>query len=148
MTPHKYKVLRGLEGLRVIVEEIDLPGAPVIEAGLQRDVELMLEQADVPLFTTERWLQTPGAPYLYVNITATRLQGQGLRSFSLDLELHQQTHLARNPEVTISSCTWERGLIDMVPEEQLLEELGPALCDLVAVFIDDYWAANTALQFN
>jgi hypothetical protein len=69
---------------------------------------------------------------------------RGLRSFCIDLELHQQTHMARDPEVTISTCTWEQDLIDMVPEDELPAELDSALDTLVESFISDYQTAQAA----
>ena len=37
----------------------------------------------------------------------------------------------RSPEVSISICTWEQGLIDMVPEERLSNERDSALATLL-----------------
>ena len=142
MTRQNHRVLRGLKGLRVVVEEIDHPEAPAIEARLLREAERQLAEVDIPLLETERWLRTPGSPYLYINITATRLPDHGLRSFCIDLELHQQAYMARDPQVAISTCTWEQGLIDMVPEEKLGGELDSALATLVAGFISDYQSAQ------
>lgn len=159
MSRQNHRVLRGLKGLRIVVEEIDHPNAPTIEARLQRNAERQLAAADIPLLELERWLRTPGAPYLYINITATRLPERGLRSFCIDVELHQQAYMARAPEVAISTCTWEQGLIDMVPAEKLPGELDSALTTLIAGFISDYQNAqgeaishdiqhSSGLQFN
>ena len=66
--------------------------------------------------------------------------------------------MARAPEVSISICTWEQGLIDMVPEERLSNELGSALATLLQGFINNYRnaqgqagaqpASHPGLQFN
>ncbi|HIG57540.1 MAG TPA: hypothetical protein EYG11_21580 [Candidatus Latescibacteria bacterium] len=67
--------------------------------------------------------------------------------------------MARAPEVAISTCTWEQGLIDIVPEEKLSSELDSALATLVESFINDDQTAqgqavaqpathHPGLQFN
>lgn len=68
------EVLRGLEGVRVLVDrlkpEIERDGLYIDT--LQGDVEVKLRIAGIKVLSEEEWLQAPGAPYLFLVVDALK----------------------------------------------------------------------------
>jgi hypothetical protein len=89
-------VLRGLEGVRVVVErlkpEIERDG--LFGSTLQTDAELSLQMAGIKVLSEEEWLKTPGAPYLYLKVNAFQCARGYVYNITLTLE--EQVTLVRN----------------------------------------------------
>jgi hypothetical protein len=89
-------ILRGLEGVRVVVErlkpEIERDG--LFGSTLQTDAELSLQMAGIKVLSEEEWLKTPGAPYLYLKVNAFQCARGYV--YNINLTLEEQVKLVRN----------------------------------------------------
>jgi hypothetical protein len=93
--------LRGLEGVEVIVEEMD---SDVERAGLTRnqiqtDVDLRLRKAGIRVLTRQERQSMPGHPWLYVRVSTRKSTHVELYGVSIGVELNQSVYLARDPNV-------------------------------------------------
>jgi hypothetical protein len=142
------KALRGLKGVRVLVE----PLYPVAERlGLSKDqittdVELRLRKAGVRVLSEKEMQETPGLPFLYVNINTYIPTGQkALCAFTARVDLAEVVTLARGyPSVGL---IWHKDSIGTVGTQSIREIRGE-VGDLVDEFINDYLAANPKRQGN
>jgi len=98
--------LRGVEGMYVIVEELEpeVERAGLTRHQLQTEVELRLRQVGIRVLTKEERLETPGAPWLYVNVNVV-LRSDGLTAFSTRVELNQVALLKTDGSLVIVP-TW------------------------------------------
>jgi hypothetical protein len=136
------ETLCGLKGVMVFVEEID---SDVEKNGLtknliQKEVESRLRHADIPVLTREEAHDTPGKPYLYLNLT-THNTGIDLYSYSIRIEFNQDVSLIREPSIRTSATTWIANVVGIAGARNL-----PAVTEdvrqLTDKFIHDYLAAN------
>ena len=101
--------LRLIKGVLVVVE--DLP-AKVEKTGLTSDqiqtyVEAKCKRAGLKVLSTEESLNTAGYPILAVNIDLKKIQGNGHYLYAIQLDLHQNVHLERDPQIMIiGATTW------------------------------------------
>lgn len=133
-------VLRGLPPLFVVVERL---GPVAVEAGLsesliRQEVERRLKASGISV--VEEWERLPGAPFLYVRITAYEVPATGLYSYSLDLELRELVTLARNPRAATYASTWESQGI--VFSTRIRDRAMEYLAKKIDEFIDDWLATN------
>jgi hypothetical protein len=135
--------LRGLQGVKVVVEEMQPMAARygLTRNQVQTDVELRLRRAGIRVLTLDESDSTPGSPSLYVNIHTVFGDGpaMGLVGYSLDVELTQAVRLDRDPDIWLpGAVTWsenQRGLGGRTQLHTLRENLG----DLVNRFINAYY---------
>jgi hypothetical protein len=142
----RQKVLQDLEGIYLVIEEITLeqedPG--LLEYQLQADLKLALRIAGIPVLSAEEWIETPGTPYLYVNVTVAEVADDSLAAYSLTLELHQNVNLSREPSITTSSSTWDTGLVNISAIGGLDDAIRKSLATLIEFFVEDFSTANPA----
>jgi len=136
-----WQSLRGLEGLQVVIGDLD-PGA--VQDGLSADILRVdvvraLLGAGIKVLTREERLRAPGAPWLYVSVGTVRTK-LGSHVYSVSVALFQEARLD-STGVSTSVQTWERGAFGMT-RSQDLRRIRRALGDLVGVFIKDYLAMN------
>ena len=76
--------LCGLKGVLVFIEDIDpdVEKHGLTKTVLQKEIEARLRQANIPVLTREEADNTPGKPYLYLNLT-THNTGIDLYSYSI-----------------------------------------------------------------
>ncbi len=135
--------LRGLPGVMVIVENVrdDAEAAGLNVTDLQKQVELQLGKAGIPIIPHEEWRETGGRPWLYVSVNTIKyLAGY---FFSLDLQLKQEVSLRRQPSIVTSSATWEIGSVGFIGTENLHEKVSESLSKFLDEFISDYAVANS-----
>ncbi|MEM4657918.1 MAG: hypothetical protein QXX77_05790, partial [Candidatus Methanosuratincola sp.] len=132
--------LRGLPPLFVVVERLE-PAA--VEAGLsestiKQEVERRLRASGVRVLDEGERL--PGAPFLYVRITAYEVPGTGVYSYSVALELRELVTLVRNPRASTYASTWESQGVAF--STGIRDRAREYLAKKVDEFVDDWLAAN------
>jgi hypothetical protein len=140
--------LVGLLGVAVVIEPIEpeFEQAGLAASTLATDVELRLRQLGIHvLFGAERG-NTPGQPYLYVNVNLLR-DPVGLVAYSVRVELSQRTRLVRDTKIDIWAPTWSTASIGTVGFSKLSEVRG-AVRDLVDRFANAYLAENPKLSLG
>jgi hypothetical protein len=101
--------LRGLPGLRVLVEHFDEDAQRYLShTAVVTAVELALRRSGIKVLSEEQWLATPGNPYLYVNVSVLD-RGDGLIVYTVDCVVKQTITLDRDPACPILffGTTWK-----------------------------------------
>jgi len=131
-------LLRGLEGVQVIVEEIqpEVERDGLTKAQLKTDVELALRMSGIKLLSAEERVQILSQPILYLNVNVMKTQGSGY-VFNVDLS-------ARESGITLRggmtwAPTWEWGYVGITPS---LASIRDYVKDMVDRFINAYLTAN------
>jgi hypothetical protein len=142
---HQRDTLHGLRGVHVLVErlEADVECHGLTSQTLQADTEEQLRRAGIEVLAEEQRLQTPGTPYLYVNVNVSLGEETPLAAVSVDIALKQSVVLARDPVLICLAPTWRTGTTGRVGCARLADLRG-AVKDLVAEFVEDYHAVNAA----
>ncbi len=142
---YKRDALKGLEGVYVLIEPIrsEAQEDGLTDDLLQTDVELQLRKAGIRVLTKEECFETPGAPYLYINVNTVKFKNLELYSFNIKIELTQYIHLERDPTITIPADTWSVGMVGSVVASQIKSFVRENLSNLVDKFLNDYLAVNT-----
>jgi hypothetical protein len=137
------ETLRGLGGVRVVIESID-PEAErdgLTESLLQTRVELKLRMASIKVFTEEEATQS-NAPYLYVQVLTMKHSERPIYAFAIDVELKQGVLLSENPQCATVAPTWEAaGRVGTVGERNV-RTICENVEELVDEFINAYLAVN------
>jgi hypothetical protein len=132
-------ILRGLEGVRVVVErlkpEIERDG--LFGSTLQTDAELSLQMAGIKILSEEEWLKTPGAPYLYLKVNAFQCARGYV--YNIDLTLEEQVTLVRK-RLNVSATTSKFG--DQLGIASSLSDIRGEARDLVEEFVKAWQEAN------
>jgi hypothetical protein len=135
---------RGLKGVGVLVEKLP---PEVEQEGLKRDqlqmeVESKLRTAGVKVLTKEEAFNTPGEPFLYININVNIAKTESeIYPYSIDLLLIQKVSLLRDPKLTSYAITWSTGGVGSIGK-QILSQLRDNVEAMVDVFIKAYLAEN------
>jgi hypothetical protein len=131
-------LLRGLEGVQVIVEEIqpEVERDGLTKAQLKADVERALRMSGIKVLSAEERVQILSQPILYLNVNVVKTQGSAY-VFNVDLS-------ARESGVTLRggmtwAPTWEWGYVGITPG---LASIRDYVRDMVDRFIDAYLTAN------
>ena len=109
--PARYS-LRGLPAVLIGVEPLDdgEKRAGYSEETFRADAELKLRLAGIGVLTEEEWKETPGHPYLYLNVRSIAQHPNVVAPYAIRLELLQSVFLARNPasrlEPPVAAATW------------------------------------------
>jgi hypothetical protein len=138
------ETLRGLKGMRVLVEDLapEVEKAGLTKNQLQADIEDRLRKAGIKTLTQDECFATPGEPYLYVNISLNFRKGDpNIYSFSIDIGVIQNVTLDRNPKQKTYAATWSTGGVGSI-EKELLSRLKGSVDDLLDLFIKAYLAVN------
>lgn len=141
--PAKAKeTLRGLPGVAVVIEPLhpDTERDGLTQRQLLTEVEQQLKDAGIRVLTQEEWKNTPGAPYLYVNVAALK-KSYGLYAYAIEVCLNQLVTLIRNQQLQEFAETWETREVGTVGKERL-PTVRKSVAAHVAVFIRDYFAVN------
>lgn len=137
------KSLHGLQSLQVVVE--NLPAHLVQSV---QDGQTGLERETLKALIEEQLLQAgvaiePQVEHaLYINLKTT-LNDTGSYSYVLSYEFLQLVLLFRAPETVTWGSTWSYNQVGTLPPSEL-DHLETLISHGVAVFIDDYYAANKA----
>lgn len=141
ITRIKQTALVGLKGVHVLVEEMDPQPERMglSKAQIQTDVELRLRKGGVMVLTKEEMQETPGMPYLYLDVDTFFNSDIHLVAFSIRVELHESVTLARGFKTV--GAIWETHSIGDVGKDNI-REIRNSIGDKVDKFINDYLAAN------
>lgn len=137
------KSLKGIEGVGVVIEEID-PEAQ--KDGLKREnlsdiVSQSLSGAGIKVLSGTQANASSGAPSLFVNLNTIKHSG-GVYSFTVYLGLEQNVFLARNQDIQLKAPTWSViGTGASLPED-LNSDVEKYVRILVDRFIKEYKAVN------
>jgi len=136
--------LRGLKGVGVLVEKLP---PEVEQEGLKRDqiqieVESKLRTAGIKVLTREEAFNTPGEPFLYININVNIAKTESeIYPYSIDLLLIQKVSLLRDPNLTSYAITWSTGGVGSIGKT-IVRELEEGVEAMVDVFIKAYLDEN------
>lgn len=136
--------LRGLSGVGVLVEQLapEIEREGLIKNQLQIEVELKLKMAGIKVLTREECLETPGEPYLYVNVNVNTAKTESdIYPYSIDLLLMQKVSLLRDPGQTTYAVTWSTGGVGSI-EKSILSQLRGSMEEMVDLFIKTYLSEN------
>ncbi len=132
-------ILRGLEGVRVVVErlkpEIERDG--LFGSTLQTDAELSLQMAGIKVLSEEDWLKTPGAPYLDLRVNAFQCARGYV--YNIYLTLEEQVTLVREG-LKVSATTSKIG--HQLGITSSLSDIRGEARDLVEEFVKAWQEAN------
>jgi len=137
------RMLAGLAGVYVLVGDMkpDAEKDGLAGSTLQTDVELKLRQAGIRVLTSGEWLAAPGNPSLYLFVGTVKNE-TGLYAYYINLELHQEVRLTRNPAITSLATTWHApGFVGIVLDRNL-SKVRDGVRDVVDQFLNAYLAAN------
>jgi Cdc6-like AAA superfamily ATPase len=136
--------LRGLKGVGVLIEKLP---PEVEQEGLRRDqlqmeVESKLRTAGIKVLTREEAFNTPGEPFLYININVNIAKTESdIYPYSIDLLFIQKVSLLRDPKLTSYAITWSTGGVGSIAK-QIVSQLRQNVEAMVDVFIKAYLAEN------
>jgi Cdc6-like AAA superfamily ATPase len=132
--------LRGLQGVGVLVEKLpsEVESQGLNRDQLQKEVESKLQKAGIKVLTREEAFNTPGEPFLYVNINVNIAKTESdIYPYSIDPLLIQKVSLLRDPKLTSYAITWSRGGVGSIGKT-IVRELGESVEAMVGVFIKTY----------
>ena len=140
LTP-KQQALVGLKGVEVVVEDIrpEAERLGLTEAQIQTDVELRLRKAGVRVLTAKESDETPGVPFLYVNVTTIFFQKTSAVVYSIFVQLKEAVTLKRG--FIAVGAIWNTGSVGTVGTSNI-RKIRVSVGDKVDEFINDYLAAN------
>jgi hypothetical protein len=144
-TESRQQSLKGLKEIKVLVEDLDAEPERdgLNKTAIQTDVELKLRQAAIRVLTRAESLETPGAPYLYINVHPMLSTTGKLYVWSITVELRQSVRLERDPNIRVFyATTWSAArVLGIVPRADL-RTVREDIKDPVDEFINVYLAVN------
>jgi hypothetical protein len=106
------------------------------------EVESKLRTAGIKVLTKEEAFNTPGEPFLYININVNMAKTESdIYPYSIDLLLIQKVSLLRDPKLTSYAITWSTGGVGSIAK-QIVSQLRENVEAMVDVFIKTYLAEN------
>ena len=138
------ETLRGLKGVKVLIEELssDIEKAGLARNQIQEIAETKLRKAGIRVLTQEECYKTPGEPYLYININLNPGKaGEEKYAYSIDIGVIQNVALERDPKQKTYAVTWSTGGVGSIGRE-FLSRLQESVEDLVSIFIGAFLSVN------
>jgi hypothetical protein len=135
---------RGLKGVGVLVEKLppEVEQEGLKREQLQMEVESKLRAAGIKVLTKEEAFNTPGEPFLYVNLNVNIAKTESdIYPYSIDLLLVQKVSLLRDPKLTSHAITWSTGGVGSIGKP-ILSQLRENVEAMVDVFIKAYLTEN------
>jgi Cdc6-like AAA superfamily ATPase len=136
--------LRGLQGVGVQVEKFpsELESQGLNRDQLQKEVESKLQKARIKVLTREEAFNSPGEPFLYININVNIAKTESdIYPYSIDMLLIQKVSLLRDPKLTSYAITWSTGGVGSIGKT-IVRELGESVEAMVDIFIKAYLDEN------
>jgi len=136
------ETLRGLSGVTVVIEPLPalVENDGLSQQQLQIEVERQLTAAGIRVLNKEEWRNTPGSPYLYVNVSALK-KVYGLYAYSIEVCLNQLVTLSRAQDIREFAETWETREVGTVGKDRLAT-VRKSVAMHVQIFIRDYFSVN------
>jgi len=139
------ETLRGLQGIAVLVDMVrpEAERLGLTCEALETDTDLQLRQSGIKVISFLEMSTTPGAPVLYINANVKVRPGEidATVAVSIVVQLKQKVSLDRDPTIHYKAPTWENAAVATVGRANI-RQVGDAVKDLVARFINDYLAVN------
>jgi len=135
--------LRRLPGVEVIVETFlsEEEAAGFSRDAIRTGVELVLQSNGVRILSASERLQTPSAPFLYVNVNPLKDNRAGTYCLAIEVELHQAVSLLNRPEQQMSARTWNRVQVVIIGE-QITGRVTEMVEPLIKQFANDFLTVN------
>ncbi len=142
-SPEELDSLRGLPGVRVVIEDIDLDAQAdgLSQEAIRTAVELILHSSDIRVLTQSESFKTPPEPHLYVRVAILADNNSGYALSAL-VELHQRASLLHRPQRKMSTATWSIRSIGIVGRNQIRSVIAKMIEPQVKEFANDFLAAN------
>jgi hypothetical protein len=143
-TPAERSTLKGLTGLRVLVDSVppEVAKRGLRSADLQAEIEARLKAAAIPLLTADD--RAAGNPTLHLSLAifADDSGEETIFSYWRQLTFRQETRLTRAPAVRVAAITWQAsGALATVSTEGLKKFRDDVRRD-VDLFVAAYREAN------
>ena len=141
--------LRGLEGVEVLVEEVnaELEECNLTAIQIQTDVEAKLREAEIKVLSKEEneKIHPLRKPYLYVKIKSHKLPWKRMVvAYNIEIALKQLVCLTAQPKPSSKPFfvpTWYKNIVGAaVPKD--FPEIREGIHEIMDKFIKDYLAAN------
>ena len=132
--------LYDLPGVMVVVEIPELAEKDgLFSDSIQQTIEVMLDDAGIPVFSEDEWQVTIGNPLLLVSVDLIH-PSDFLYLYNLEVELQQLVVLARDSTIPAFSATWSASdITGTVPSANL-----PTVGDRVIAQVDQFISAHAA----
>jgi hypothetical protein len=139
--PSERKSLRGLNGVLVLVEELqpEVEQNGLTAIAIRTDVELKLRQARIPISDPE----SIDSPVLHVWVALLSPSDRTLWPYTVRVELRQSAALERDPSIIMRLVsTWSSTPSLGIETKQNVRNLRDVVKDQVDEFINAYLAVN------
>ncbi len=142
-SPEERDSLRGLPGVEVVIEDIDLDAQAdgLSQEAVLTAVERILRSSDIRVLTQSESFKTPPEPHLYVRVTIMADNNSGY-ALSGVVELHQRVSLFHRPQREMSTETWSVRSIGTVGRSRIRSVISKMIEPQVKEFAKDFLAAN------
>ncbi|HEX3034295.1 MAG TPA: hypothetical protein VHT73_04060 [Thermodesulfobacteriota bacterium] len=136
--------LRGIQGVYVVVEGINIPGEPELtQTQVKTDVEMRLRSKGIRVLTRKEALGTLGNPFLYVKVQTMEAFGASLYLYSVEVELRQWASLLQNSDVLTYVPTWSTEVMGMTGSANVERVVQDAVMGSIDRFAEAYLNANS-----
>jgi hypothetical protein len=93
-------------------------------------------QTGIRVLSDEERRATPGRPWLYIHVTASKRDNSGLYAYNVNVGLRQDTWLVRDLAIEgLGATTWDTGVIGSIGAAKI-REVREDVLDLVDQFIN------------
>ncbi len=142
-SPEERDSLRGLPGVEVVIEDIDLDAQAdgLSQEAVLTAVERILRSSDIRVLTRTESYKTPPEPHLYVRVAILADNNSGYALSAL-VELHQRASLLHRPQRKMSTATWSIRSIGIVGRNQIRNVISKIIEPQVKEFANDFLAVN------
>jgi hypothetical protein len=139
MTDEEQEVLRGLERVRVGVEDLqpEMERDGLYRSMLQTDMEENLRMAGLKVMSEQEVLQTPNVPNLYLHVDALRFQKGYV--YRIQLVMRERVTLIRKRSEVVATTL---RIPDQIRITSYLPDVREKARDLVDEFINAWREAN------
>ena len=140
------EVLRGLKGLKVVVENIppDIERLGLTKRDVQNDVETRLRQAGLKVYPDFR---PPAMTALYINIKVLNPPtARNVVVYSINTMLFENSYLKRDVGSVgdlkeVRAANWTKAMVGILPTANI-REIRKKLDEELSKFMADYFAMN------
>ncbi len=144
-TQLRERTLVELAGVDVLVAQTsaDAESAGITQAWAETFLEDTLRLSGIRVLDLDERLREPGFPYLFLNVTVTRVGEHPLFAYFVRLDLHQTVLLDRDRKIHAPAPTWSAtaklGYAGTLHAESAIKE---TVSELAEEFIRAYRAAH------
>jgi hypothetical protein len=146
VTYDQKEVLRGLKGVKVVVENIppDIERLGLTKKDIQSDVEIKLRKVGIKVFPD---FKLPANTALYVNVHALNpSQAKQLIVYSINIMLFENSYLKRDVGTVgdlkeIRAANWAKATVGLIGTSNI-RDIRKKVEEQVDKFISDYLAVN------